>query len=74
MFGGQVGVAGHISVGDRTNIGAQSGIPNTVAAGSRLLGTPALPALEFARIAASMRQLPELIRRVRALEKNNQEK
>lgn len=74
MFGGQVGVAGHISIGDRTYIGAQSGIPNNVAAGSRILGSPAIPALESARISASLRQLPELIRRVRALEKLNQEK
>ena len=74
MFGGQVGIAGHISIGDRTNIGAQSGIPNNVAADSRLLGSPALPALEYARVAASLRRLPELLRRVSALEKLNQEK
>lgn len=74
MFGGQVGVAGHISVGDRTSIGAQSGIPNNVAADSRIMGSPAVPGREFARIAAAMRQLPELLHRVAKLERLNQEK
>ncbi len=73
MFGGQVGVAGHISVGDRTSIGAQSGIPNNVAPDSRIMGSPAVPGREFARIAAAMRQLPELIHRVTKLEKHHTE-
>lgn len=74
MFGGQVGVAGHITVGDRTNIGAQSGIAHSIAPDSRIIGSPAVPGREFARIAASMRRLPELLQRVDKLEKLHQEK
>ena len=71
---GQVGVAGHITVGDRTNIGAQSGIAHSIAPDSRIIGSPAVPGREFARIAASMRRLPELLQRVDKLEKLHQEK
>ena len=69
MIGGQVGIAGHITVGDRVNIGAQSGIPNSVGDGARVLGSPAIPALQFARISAALKQLPDLITRVGKLEK-----
>lgn len=75
MFGGQVGIAGHITVGDGTSIGAQSGIPKSVAPGSRIMGTPAMPWGDFARTAAALKQLPELLRRIDRLEKllnNNQ--
>lgn len=30
MFGGQVGIAGHLRIADGTKIGAQSGIPSDV--------------------------------------------
>lgn len=70
MFGGQTGIAGHITVGDGVQIGAQSGVPNSVPAGRRLLGTPAMPAGEFARMFVLEKRLPELFDRVAALEKN----
>ena len=31
MMGGQVGMAGHISIADQTHVGAQAGITNSVA-------------------------------------------
>lgn len=67
---GQVGVAGHIEVGDGTIVGAQSGIPNNVAPGSRLMGYPAVGAMEFARMVAAQKKLAGLLRRVDQLEKN----
>lgn len=70
MFGGQTGIAGHITIGDRVQIGAQSGIPNSLPSGKRVLGTPALDAGEFARIFVLEKRLPDLFRRVEALEKN----
>lgn len=67
MIGGQVGFAGHISVGRDVQIGAQSGIPNNVASGSRLMGYPAVDAGKFARQAAALKQLPEIIAKLRNL-------
>lgn len=74
MVGGQTGFAGHITVGDRVSIGAQSGIPGNVADGSRIMGTPAMPMNDFARMVAAQKQLAALLRRVDALERQLQEK
>ncbi len=71
MLGGQVGIAGHISVGDGAQCGAQCGVPKSVAAGTRMLGTPALPVGEFARQTALLKHLAELFSRVDNLEKRN---
>lgn len=68
MFGGQVGIAGHISIGDGTQIAAQSGIPKSVAAGSRIMGSPALPMGEYSRQVAYQRRLADLFARVKELE------
>lgn len=80
MFGGQVGVAGHISIGDRVQLGAQSGVANNVDAGQRLLGSPAIPAAQFARMFTYSKRLAELnakvdslSRELQALKINNQE-
>lgn len=69
MMGGQVGVAGHITVGDHVNVGAQTGIPNHIDPNNTLLGTPAMPAREFARVSVLMRKLPELSQTIRELQK-----
>lgn len=69
MIGGQVGFAGHIEVGDNVQIGAQAGIPGNVKPGSRLMGTPAIPMGNFARQAALLKRLPELVAKIDLLEK-----
>lgn len=74
MVGGQVGFAGHITVGDGVTIGAQSGIPNNVAAGSRVMGYPAINAMDFARINAALKGLPKLARDFALLEKKFNDK
>ena len=70
MIGGQVGFAGHITVGDNNGIGAQSGVPNSVGDGQRLLGSPAINAITFARQCAMMRRLPQMLDDVRALKRD----
>ncbi|MDE6467696.1 MAG: UDP-3-O-(3-hydroxymyristoyl)glucosamine N-acyltransferase [Muribaculaceae bacterium] len=70
MIGGQVGISGHITVGDRVGIGAQSGIPKSVPSDSRIMGSPAVPMGDFARMVAAQKQLATLLRRVDALEKS----
>ena len=49
-------------------VGGQAGITNDVAPGSVLWGTPAHPLSEARREAAAIRRLPDLLKRVRALE------
>lgn len=69
MIGGQVGIAGHSTVGDRSGIAAQSGLPKGCPPDSRIMGSPAVPMGEFARLCAYQRRLGELFRRVDELEK-----
>lgn len=69
MIGGQVGIAGHITVGDDNEIGAQSGIPNSVGNGNRIIGSPAVNALDFAKQNVYIKNLSKLFSRVDKLEK-----
>lgn len=70
MFGGQVGVAGHISVGNNVVLGAQSGVAGNIPDNQRLIGSPTVPQMDFARQVAALRRLPDLLRRFDALEKD----
>ena len=69
VLAGQVGVADHVTIGDGALVGAQAGVPSSLDAGGKFLGTPARPILEAKRIMAAEAKLPELLRRVRALER-----
>lgn len=69
MIGGQVGFAGHITVGDNNGIGAQSGIPNSVGSNQRLLGSPAINALDFARQNVYFKRLGQMSDDIHQLKK-----
>jgi UDP-3-O-[3-hydroxymyristoyl] glucosamine N-acyltransferase len=69
VMGGQVGLADHTTIGDGALLGAQSGVHGDIAAGEKVLGTPALPLTESKRIILATRHLPELVRRLRTLER-----
>jgi UDP-3-O-[3-hydroxymyristoyl] glucosamine N-acyltransferase len=69
VLAGQVGVADHVTVGDGVMVGAQSGIAADVPKGERYFGTPARRSTEMMRIVAAQARLPELLHRVRALER-----
>jgi UDP-3-O-[3-hydroxymyristoyl] glucosamine N-acyltransferase len=68
IVGGQVGIAGHLTIGDGARLAAQAGIIGDVPPGATLMGFPARPQREFLRGAASQYRVPELLKRVRALE------
>jgi UDP-3-O-[3-hydroxymyristoyl] glucosamine N-acyltransferase len=65
---GQVGLVGHIEIGDGVKVGAQSGVPHSIPAGKTYFGYPARESMEAKRIEASLRRLPELLKRVKKLE------
>ncbi|WP_286033533.1 UDP-3-O-(3-hydroxymyristoyl)glucosamine N-acyltransferase [Fusobacterium necrogenes] len=71
---GQVGVAGHLKIGNNVVIGAKSGVAGNVADNQILSGYPLIDHKEDLKIKISMKKLPELIRKVRELEKKIQEK
>jgi UDP-3-O-[3-hydroxymyristoyl] glucosamine N-acyltransferase len=69
MIGGQAGLQGHIRIGDRAILGAQAGVTKGVAPGEFVSGYPARAHKESMRQLAEIARLPELSKRVRALEK-----
>lgn len=69
ILGGQVGLAGHLKIGNGVSVGAQSGVMNNIPDGETWLWTPAQPDRQAKRQMIAMQQLPELIRRVKGLEK-----
>jgi UDP-3-O-[3-hydroxymyristoyl] glucosamine N-acyltransferase len=69
-MGGQVGAAGHLTIGDGAQIAAQSGLDNSVPAGRIVGGYPAVEVRLWRRVSAASARLPELLRRVRRLERH----
>ncbi len=69
QMAGQVGVVGHVEIGDGVRIGAQSGVSGSIAPGMSVFGSPAREAKRAMRETAAINRLPELLKRVRALEK-----
>jgi UDP-3-O-[3-hydroxymyristoyl] glucosamine N-acyltransferase len=69
QMGGQAGAAGHLTIGDGVQVAAQSGIPSSVAPGQIVGGYPAVEVTLWRRTSAALRRLPELLRRVRRLER-----
>jgi UDP-3-O-[3-hydroxymyristoyl] glucosamine N-acyltransferase len=69
MFGGQVGSAGHLRIGDGAKVAAKSGIHNDLAGGATYGGIPAIEVRAWRRAMSALAKLPELFRRVRRLEK-----
>jgi UDP-3-O-[3-hydroxymyristoyl] glucosamine N-acyltransferase len=67
--GGQAGFAGHLEVGDEAIITAQSGTSHNVAPGAMVSGSPAFENAAWLRSSAAFVKLPDLIRKVRELEK-----
>lgn len=68
LAGGQAGIGGHLDVGDGAQLGGQAGIIGDIAAGETVVGYPARPRREFLRVAAAQSRVPDLLKRVRALE------
>jgi UDP-3-O-[3-hydroxymyristoyl] glucosamine N-acyltransferase len=50
MIGGQAGIAGHLKIGNNVKIGGASGITTDLADNSKVMGYPAMPLRDFARL------------------------
>jgi UDP-3-O-[3-hydroxymyristoyl] glucosamine N-acyltransferase len=66
---GQVGTAGHIEIGDGATVAGQAGVFGDVPAGQVYSGYPARPHREALRAQASLFRLPELVKRLKAVER-----
>ncbi|MFZ5865583.1 MAG: UDP-3-O-(3-hydroxymyristoyl)glucosamine N-acyltransferase [Thermodesulfobacteriota bacterium] len=70
VIAGQVGIADHLKVGNHVVLAAQVGVYRNVPDGSILAGSiPALPINQFRRVQSWYKKLPELVERIRKLER-----
>ena len=70
LIGGQAGFVGHIQIADGTKVQAQSGINKSIKEeNTAIYGSPALAYNNFLRSYAVFRNLPDLSRQIKALQK-----
>ena len=70
LVGGQAGFKGHITIGSRVKVAAAARVWGDIPDDSFVSGTPARPHQDDLRREVMVRNLPKLIARVDALEKN----
>jgi UDP-3-O-[3-hydroxymyristoyl] glucosamine N-acyltransferase len=63
-----VGVTGHLELGDGVQVGAQSGVNHSVAAGQTVSGSPARPHREWLRIMGHLPRIPDMYQKLKRLE------
>ena len=66
---GQAGIAGHLTIGEGATVGGQAGVSEHVEPGVTVFGTPASPLAEERRAAIAARRAPDVLKRLRALER-----
>ena len=69
VIASQSGIAGHLKLGNHATVGAKSGVMRDMPDKGTALGIPAAPDRQAKRQWIGVQQLPEMIRRVRELEK-----
>lgn len=69
LIGGQAGFVGHIDIGDGMIIGAQAGVTKSFDIKGMVSGYPAKPHMKEVKLEAALNRLPELLKRVKELEK-----
>lgn len=66
---GQVGIAGHLEIADRVVLLAKSGVTKSITESGTYTGYPARPLMEGRRILSAPGKIPEMMERIRQLEK-----
>ncbi|HVM33019.1 MAG TPA: UDP-3-O-(3-hydroxymyristoyl)glucosamine N-acyltransferase, partial [bacterium] len=69
MMGGQVGLAGHLKIGDQVTLATRTGVMEDIPDKGLYWGSPSAPMAEEMKNVAAYRQLPQLLKRLRQLEK-----
>ena len=68
-FGGQVGTVGHINIGGHSVFAARSGITRNTPEGVFYAGFPARPHQDWLRMEVAMKNLSDMTKRIKQLEK-----
>ena len=70
---GIAGIAGHIEIGDKVFLGAQSGVPGNLKGNQTLIGTPPFEPRNYFKSQAIFRRLPEIYQQIKDLQKEIEE-
>ena len=73
MVGGQCGISGHITLGNKVNLAAKTGVISSLEDGSTMMGYPAIGYRNFLRSSLVYKDLPEISKTIRSLEKEIEE-
>lgn len=68
ILAGQVGVKDHVKIGNNVRAAGQTGITKDVPDNAVIGGTPHMAHMEWARLQAHLKRLPDLIEKVKQLE------
>ncbi|MBS1703354.1 MAG: UDP-3-O-(3-hydroxymyristoyl)glucosamine N-acyltransferase [Armatimonadetes bacterium] len=71
--GGQSGFADHVTVTDNVALSGRAGVMNDIQEPGMYGGAPSMPIRQFHRVFSLMSDLPNLVKRLKALEKKIQE-
>ena len=69
MIGGQVGFAGHLTIGDRVKIQGQSGIGKNLVDDEVVQGSPAFNYGDFAKSFVHFKNLPKIVSEIEQIKK-----
>ena len=69
IFAGQTGCTGHITIGDNVTFAGKTGITGNVPSNGLYAGFPMRPHKEWLKLAAYESRLPDVVKQVKALEK-----
>lgn len=73
MAGGQAGYADHVTITDGVILAGRSGVMGTLSEPGMYGGAPCMPMRKYRRVTGIIEDLPELLKRVRALERKVEE-
>ena len=69
QIGGQVGIAGHLTIGDGVKIQAQSGVGRNIKNNETLQGSPTFGYTAFNKSYIHFKNLPKIVNELEALKK-----
>ncbi len=69
VLAGQTGVTGHVTIADNVTCGGKTGVVGSLKEPGTYVGYPARPHRQWGRIEGSLTHLPELMKRVKRIEK-----
>lgn len=69
IIAAQAGVAGHLEIGPQVVVAAQAGVTKSLLKPGQYMGFPATPVKEMREMLVSQRRLPQLLTRIKDLEK-----